>query len=225
MKQVAVLGLGDFGLALVRQLKQNNVSVFAVDISRSRVEALRDELDHLMIADITQGPALEKLNLHTMDAVIVATSSPLPSSVLAVLKLQELGVRRIIAKAENDDHAKILNALGVYEVVNPDNDSANRLANKVSWTNVVEMIELSGGFSIMEIQAPSAIVGKTLRHSGLRDKFHVEVLAIREQPHTPMKGVPSPDHVIEGESTLVVFGQDGDLTRLREEADKRKLEL
>jgi trk system potassium uptake protein TrkA len=221
MKQVAVLGLGDFGVSLVRQLKRNNVAVFAVDISRSRVEAYRDELDHLMIADITQGAALEKLNLQAMDAVVVGASSPLPSSVLAVLKLKEMGVKRIIAKAENEDHAKILNALGVTEVVNPDEDSATRLANKISWTNVVEMIELSGGFSIMEVAPPLKIIGKTLRHSGLRDTYHVQVLAIREQPRTPMKGIPSPDHVISADCTMVVFGEDGNLTRLREEAERR----
>jgi trk system potassium uptake protein TrkA len=221
MKQVAVLGLGDFGVSLVRQLKQNKVSVFAVDINRSRVEGFRDELEHLMIADITQGSALEKLRLDTMDAVVVATSSPLPSSVLAVLKLKEMGVKRIIAKAENEDHAKILNALGVTEVVNPDEDSASRLANKISWANVVEMIELSSGFSIMEVSPPVNVIGKTLRHSGLRDVYHVEVLALREQPRTPMKGIPSPDEVISAECTMVVFGEDGNLARLRQEAERR----
>jgi trk system potassium uptake protein TrkA len=217
MKQVAVLGLGDFGAALARQLKRNRVSVFAVDISRNRVEAFRDELEHLVIADFTQASALEKLNLTGMDAVVVATSSPMSSSILSVLRLKELGVERIIAKAENEDHAKVLQALGVSEIVNPDEDSAARIANKISWANVVEMIELFRGYSIMEVSPPPAVIGKSLRHSGLRYVYHVEVLGIREKPGGPLHAIPSPDDVITPDCMLVVFGADEHLTELRKE--------
>ena len=222
MKQVAVLGLGDFGAALVRQLIKNKVSVLAVDISRTRIEALKDEVDHVIIADITHMAALEKMGLLAMDAVIIATSSPMPTSVLTVLRLKELGVERIIAKAENEDHAKVLAALGVTEVVNPEEDSAVRVANKISWTNVVEMVELSSGYSIMEVSPPEEVVGKSLRNSGLRDRYHVEVLAVREMPGERLEAIPSPDRVINAESTLVVFGHDTQLATLRREAEKRE---
>jgi len=220
MKQVAVLGLGDFGKALVRQLKQNHVDVFAVDRDRSRVEALRDELDHLVIADITQATALDKLNLQSMDAVVIATSSPLPASILAVLRLRELGVQRIIAKAENQDHVKVLASLGVTEVVNPDQDSAQRLANKISWSSVVEMIELSAGYSIMEVATPDFLVGKTLATSQLREKFHVEVLGVRSKPGMPLQAIPSPSHEFIADATMIVFGANEHLKALRTKAEK-----
>ena len=222
MKQVAVLGLGDFGVALVQQLKRNNVSVLAVDMSRNRADLLRDETDHVVIADITQASALDKLGLPGMDAVVVATSSPMPSSILAVLRLRDLGVARIIAKAENRDHGKVLEAMGVSEIVFPEEDSAMRIANKISWTNVVEMIELSPGHSIMEVSPPEAVIGKSLRHSGLRHAYHVEVLGIREKKGADLKAIPSPDTQITAECTLVVFGDDADLTKLRRQAERRK---
>ena len=222
MKQVAVLGLGDFGVALVQQLKRNNVSVLAVDMSRTRVDLLRDEIDHVVIADMTQASALEKLGLPGMDAVVVATSSPMPASILAVLRLRDLGVARIIAKAENRDHGKVLEAMGVSEIVFPEEDSAMRIANKISWTNVVEMIELSPGHSIMEVSPPEAVIGKSLRHSGLRHAYHVEVLGIREKKGADLKAIPSPDTQITAECTLVVFGDDADLTKLRRQAERRK---
>ena len=221
MKQVAVLGLGDFGAAVVRQLKRNQVAVLAVDISRNRVESLRDMLDEVVIADMTQAAALEKLRLSDMDAVVVAASSPLATSILTVLRLKDLGVERIIAKAENEDHLKVLKALGVSEVVVPEEDTAARLANKLSWTNVVEMIGLSSGCSIMEVSPPQSVVGKSLRHSGLRSDYHVEVLAIRDRPGVPLRAIPSPDSEITAGCTLVVFGEDAQLGKLRQDAARR----
>jgi len=222
MKQVAVLGLGDFGTALVKQLKRNKVTVLAVDINRARVEALQGLLQHLLIADITQASALEQLGLAAMDAVVVATSSPMATSILAVLRLKDMGVERIIAKAENEDHAKVLQAMGVAEIVIPEQDSATRIANKISWTNVVEMVELFSGYSIMELSPPEDVVGKALRHSGLRHRYHVEVLGIRDRPGGTFEAIPSPDRFIDEQCTLVVFGKDQHLTELRQRAERRK---
>jgi len=222
MKQVAVLGLGDFGVSLARQLKQNNVAVLAVDMSRARVDLLRDEIDHVVVADISQAVALEKLGLTAMDAVVVATSSPMPASILAVLRLKDIGVERIIAKAENLDHGKVLQAMGVTEIVIPEEDSAVRIANKISWTNVVEMVELSSGHSIMEVSPPEMVVGTSLRNSGLRHQYHVEVLGIREEAGAELKAIPSPDSMITADCTLVVFGANADLGRLRRKAERRR---
>jgi len=218
MKEVAVLGLGDFGMALVRALQANKVRVLAVDLDESRVESVRNEIKHVVVADMTQATALQQLGLRDMDAVVVATSEPLATSVLAVLRLKDLGVQRIIAKAENEDHAKVLRALGVSDVVIPENDSAVRLANKISWTNVVEMVALSPGYAIMELSPPAAVVGKTLRTSRLREDFRVEVLAIREGAGAPLEAIPTADRVITRGCTVVVFGADEDLARLRKES-------
>ena len=223
MKEVAVLGLGDFGIALVQQLKRNNVTVLAVDLDRNRVEQIRDQIDHIVIADITQASALDRLSLPAMDAVVVATSSPMAASILSVLRLKDLGVGRIIAKAENKDHAKVLRAMGVSEIVIPEEDSAARIGNALSWTNVVEMVELSSGCSIMEVSPPESVVGKSLRYSGLRDKYHVEVLGIREKQGGSLDPIPNPDTVITTECTLVVFGAEENLAKLRREAERRKI--
>ena len=222
MKQFAVLGLGDFGMALVQQLKRNKVAVLAVDVDRDRAEQIRDHVDHVVIADITQASALEKLSLPTMDAVVVATSSPMTVSILSVLRLKEIGIQRIIAKAENNDHAKVLRALGVNEIVIPEEDSAARVGSALSWSSVVAMIELSSGCAIMEVSPPEAVVGKELRNSGLRDKYQVEVLGIREEPGGKLTPIPSPDTVITSDCTLVIFGMEERLAAFRQEAERRK---
>jgi len=221
MKQVAVLGLGDFGLALALQLKENGVSVLAADMSRARVDLVRDELDYIVIADITQASALNKLRLPAMDVVVVATSSPLPSSILCVLRLKDLGVKSIYAKAENKDHAIVLKALGVNEILIPEQDTATRLANKLSWTSVLEMFEFSEGCGIMEIAVPAAVAGKAIRDSGLREHSHVQVLGIRQWPGAPLEPIPNPDHVLGSRNTLVVFGEESHLARLRQEAERK----
>ena len=222
MKEVAVLGLGDYGMALVKELTGNKVRVLAVDISRSRAEALKEVLDHVVIADITQEAALKELGLQRMDAVVVAVSDPMPTSILAVLRLRDLGVEHIIAKAENEDHVKVLRALGVEDIVIPELDSARRLANTISWTNVVELVSLSSDCAIMELAPPAAVVGKVLRDSGMREKYHVEVLAIRSHPGADLDAIPTPDRVISEECMLVVFGREKELAKLRKEAAQRK---
>ena len=217
MKQVAVLGLGDFGTALCRELKANKVTVLAVDISRARAESLKDTLEHLVVADITQTSALEQLGLAQMDVVVVATSATMPTSVLSVLRLKDLGVKDIVAKAENEDHAKVLRALGVENIVIPASDSAARLANKISWTHVVEMIELSSGCSIMEMAPPKTLIGVMLRDSKLREKYQLQVLAIRERLGAPLEPIPDPDRKLTEGCTVVVFGEDKNLARLRKQ--------
>ncbi len=221
MKQVAVLGLGDFGLALTQRLTRNGVSVLAVDMSRARADLLRDEVEHIVIADITQAMALNRLRLPSMDVVVVATSSPLAASVLCVLRLKEIGVKQIVAKAENEDHATVLKALGVDSILIPEEDTALRLANKLSWSNVMEMFRFSEGCGIMEIAAPKMVVGKALRESGLRDKYHVQVLGIRKWPEAPLDAIPSPDYIISARNTLVLFGEEANLAMLRKEAEKK----
>ena len=218
MKQVAVLGLGDFGMFLTQQLYRNGVTVLAVDMSRSRADLLRDKIEHIVVADITQPSALSRLRLPDMDVVVVATSSPLPTSILCVLRLKELGVKRIIAKAENQDHATVLKAMGVDEILIPEEDTATRLANKISWSNVIEMLQVAAGCSVMEIAAPTMLVGKTLRESGLRNNYHVQVLGIRQWPEGPLDPIPNPDYVITERNTLVLFGEEKGLAKLREAA-------
>jgi trk system potassium uptake protein TrkA len=222
MKQVAVFGLGDFGVAVLKTLRENRVTVLALDIDRSRADAVRDIADHVVIADMTHASALDKLGLLQMDAVVVATSAPMSTSILAVLRLKDLGVGRIIAKAENEDHATVLGAIGVSEVVIPETDSATRVANKISWTNVVSMIELSSGCSIMEVLPPEDAIGKSLRDSSLRERYYLEVLGMREAPGEPLDAIPNPDRIITADCTLVVFGEDKRLAKLRRAAERRK---
>jgi len=221
MKQVAVLGLGDFGLSLAQHLKENGVSVLAVDVKRTRADLLREEIDHVVIADITQAAALTKLRLQAMDFVVVAASSPLPTSILCILRLKEMGVKHIVAKAENKDHATVLKAMGVEDIIIPEHDSARRLGNRLSYSSVMEMFEFSAGAGIMEIAVPESIAGKTLRNSGLRDKYRVQLLGIRKKPNAPLEPVPDPEEVIFSDYTMIVFGEEEHLAELRHEAEKR----
>ena len=221
MKQVAVLGLGDFGLSLAKHLKTHGVSVLAVDVKRMRADLIREEIDHIVIADITQASALGKLRLAAMDFVVVAASSPLPTSILCILRLKELGVKHIVAKAENSDHATVLRALGVEDIIIPEDDSARRLANRLSWSSVMEMFEFTSGTGIMEIAVPDSVAGKTLRNSGLRDSFHVQLLGIRKKADGALEPIPDPEEVIFSDYTLVVFGEEEHLAKLRHEAEQR----
>jgi trk system potassium uptake protein TrkA len=215
--QVAVLGLGDFGLAVATQLVQNRVSVLVVDQDRERVELHRDKFDHAMIANFTNPTALREIGVKDMDAVVLTTSEPMETSILAVLRLKELGVKKLLAKAENDDHARVLQALGVNDIILPEHDAALRIANSLSWPNVAGLMQILPGYSIMEFDTPPFLVNKRVREARLREDFGIAIIAVCERTPSRVEVNPDPDRVLTRTCSLLLLGSDAALERLRKQ--------
>ncbi len=215
MKRFAVIGLGKFGVHVVETLYQDGNEVIAIDVDRSKVQFCDPYSTQAIVMDATNKENLEQLSLESMEAVIVATGENTSMSVLICLHLQEMGVKRIIAKAQNEDHGKILRRVGATEVVHPEREMAVRLANNLSRPNVLDYIPLSKDFDLIQVMAPKTFVGKNLIELNLRAKHNVHIIAIKESSTNKTILVPPADFLIKKDDTMILLGKHEDMAKLK----------
>lgn len=210
----AVIGLGSFGSNVAKTLYQRGHEVLAVDRDKGKVEAAKDYTSHAVHMDSADKENLEALGIQDMDVVIVSLGPEMEASILTVLYLHELGVKRLVAKALTEDHAKILEAVGANEVIYPEKDMAIRTALKLTSPNILECLPLSSGVSIQEIAPPEKFIGKTLKELDLRNKYGIQVIAIRELIPERTIYIPKADFVIKDSDILVVMGEEEKLEKI-----------
>ncbi len=180
MKKIIVIGLGSFGINLVKSLAKKKIDVIAVDINSQRVNEIKDIATQPVTMDATKRDNLISLGLTDVDCVIVSSGPDLESSILIIHMLKELGVSCIIGKALSEDHIKILQLVGATEVIFPEKDIAVKLSNQIISPNLIDYIPLESGFLIEEIASPDIFIGKTLQELRIRNKYNVNVIAIKQ---------------------------------------------
>lgn len=206
-KQYLVIGLGRFGSAIAETLCQDGVQVLGIDRRTDIVEEMRDRLTQVVQADPTDKEAMVALGVTDFDTVFVTIGGDIKASCMATMLLKELGVRRVVAKAMDDFHGRMLEKLGADKVVFPERDMGKRIAHNLVLGNLLEYIELSEDFSMAEIVAEPQWSGKTLAQLHLRDQLGINVVAIRSGEHT--NALPTSETVIrEGDVMLVVAGEE-----------------
>ncbi len=202
--EFAVIGLGQFGQAIATSLAAQGQAVLAVDRDMVPIEEIQDDVDAAVQADATDENALYGLRLEQMSVVIVAMGAhSVEASILTTALLKEMGVPRIIARAANDLHARILRSVGASEVIDPEQEMGTRLARRLSQPSIVDQIDL-GNAEIAEVEAPEAFVGQSLAELDLRNQYRVSVLAIRRGDSVDAN--PRADHRLESGDVLVVIG-------------------
>ncbi len=213
-KQFAIVGLGRFGTSVAKTLYQMGYEVLAVDADEARVQDFSDEVTHVVQADTTDEDTLKALGIRNFDVVVVAIGADVQANLMTTLQLKEMGVPYIVAKAKNPLHGKMLEKIGADRVVYPERDMGQRVAHNLVSSNVLEYIELSPDYSIVEVTAPSALVGKNLVETDLRGRYEVNVVAIRrgEQLLVP----PQPTEKILEKDVLFVVGANRGVQRLEE---------
>jgi trk system potassium uptake protein TrkA len=212
-KQYAVIGLGRFGSSLASALTEADNEVLGIDINEERIEEYRETVQHGVIADTTDEQAMKSLGIRNFDVVIVAIGDNMQASILTVVVLKELGVKRIVAKALSKHHGLILSKVGADEVVYPERDMGQRIAQKLMSPNIIEFIKLSDEYSIEEVKIPSNIIGKSLKELDIRARYNVNVIAVRHQ-NDEVKVAPEPDYQFEEEDVIVVIGNNKELKEL-----------
>jgi trk system potassium uptake protein TrkA len=201
-----VIGLGSFGLNIARMLTELKHEVLAVDHDHDKIEAVKSDVAHAVRMESADKENLRAVGLRDLDVVIVALGPKMEASILTVLYLHELGVRRIMAKALSEDHAKILSSIGATEVIYPEKDMAARTAHRLSFPNVIEYLPLPSGIGIQEIRPPEKFIGKSLRELDLTNRYRIQVLAVKPPGQEPMSFVPKADQVIGAGDSLVIMG-------------------
>jgi len=214
MRSLLIIGLGSFGMTLARDLIKRGNEVAVIDIDEERINKAKGFVDKAIIADGTKREVLEELEIEEFDAVVVNLGDRIDSSVLAALHLRELGAKEVVTKAVSSDHETILKMIGVDQVVFPERDMALRLSYVLSTTNVMDQFFLASDYSLVELSAPLALVGKSLKELDLRNRYGVQVVIIKQT--VPEELVfPSGDFIVKDSDVLVVMGKEKDLKRLQ----------
>lgn len=206
MKSYAVIGLGRFGSALARQLCKLGAEVLALDVHGELVQQIANEVTHAVVGDAQDKEVLRALGIRNMDCVVIAIGDNLAASVLITMNLKELGVPYIVCKAHDETHRKVLEKLGVDRVVIPEFEHAQRLARTLNSHNVLDYIELSEDFGILDMPAPKNWVGKTLVALNVRAKYGVTIIAVENSGKTNVS--PTAEYVVQQGDVLVVLGDN-----------------
>jgi len=215
MKQFVVVGLGNFGFTVASRLAQIGHQVLAADSNPTIIEHIKDSVTQAVVIDAKDKSALAEVVSDAIDAAVVGLGDSIEASLLCVLYLKELGVKRIIAKASSDDHGRILESIGTSEVIYPERNSALRLAEKLNApTSVLDYIELSPEYSIIDVATPDDFVGKTLKQLQLPKKQGVLVIAVRSVMKNGIQLLPPADYKFEPDTIITVIGRYEDLNRL-----------
>ena len=214
MKQAAVIGLGRFGASVARTLANAGCEVLGVDVDESRVKAVADEITDAVRANALDEEALRALGLRNFEVVVVAIGHEVQASILVTVLLKEMGIPKIVAKAQDDLHGRVLQKVGADIVVFPERDMGVRLAHTLISRNVIDEIQLSTDYSILEMVAPHRFLGRSLKELELRQRFGLTILAIRREDRIIVS--PDAEQTLEEGDILVALGQPEKLEGLNE---------
>lgn len=213
-KQFAVIGLGRFGSSIAKYLSEMGYEVLAIDEDSERVQDVANVVTHAVSADSTDEEALKALGIRNFDVVVVAIGQDIQASILTTLILKDLGVPTIIVKAQTELHGKVLNKIGADKVVYPERDMGLRVAHRLISPNIIEHIELSDDFSIVEMKLPSAMFDKSLKQLDIRAKYGCNVLAVKRADDMNISFPP--DEPLREGDLLVIVGRNEHLNKLEQ---------
>lgn len=219
-----IVGLGNFGASLAKKLTQQGNEVIGVDIEMAKVEEFKEQISHTICLDATDEYTVKGLPLKDTDIVIVAIGENSGANVMATALLKNLGAKKLISRAVASLHEQILNAIGVDEIVHPEEETAERWAKKLCLRGVVDSFELNHYFSIVEIKTPEKFEGKTIQEVQFREKFNLLVLTTiknakvssrvgRSKMIADVQSVATPDLVLEKGDIIVVYGANTDINK------------
>ena len=208
---------GNMSRQAASTLAEMGYEVLGVDNDEEIVNDLKDKITQAVQADITEERVLKELGVKNFDAAIVCIGTDLETSILVTMMLKEMGVKYIIAKAQNNLHAKILEKIGVDKAVFPERDMGARIARRLITPNIKDYIELEPDYNIIEIKALSKFVDKTLSELDLRNKYGINVLAIKRNDSFNIS--PRAKDVIKKEDFLIVIGETKKINELAAKAN------
>jgi len=210
----AVIGLGRFGLSIARTLIELEQDVLGIDILADVVQRNRDELPNVIQLDSTDEDALQQIGITNFDVVVVAIGQDMEDSILTTAILQELGVKKIVAKANSHQHGRILEKVGAHKVIYPERDMGIRLAHSLVAKNFLDFIELSDAYSIVELNVPKIFIKKSLKQLNLRSRYGINVLGIRRGSNFIVS--PKAEEIFQEGDVILVLGNITDLQKLEE---------
>ena len=218
-----VIGVGKYGREIARKLADKGAEVYAFDNNESKIDLIKDEIALGVTLDATNIKVLQSQNVTDVDAVVVSIGENFEATILTCVQLIELGVERIIARASGPQQIKILKKIGVTEILAPEEEVADAVAERLLNPSLVRFLQLPDNYEIAEVKVPKAISNRTIDDIGLRNKYQLTLVTIKRMFEETKKGekvieehvlgVPNSDTIVKETDTLVVFGTIKDVQR------------
>ncbi|WP_410514138.1 TrkA family potassium uptake protein [Paenibacillus sp. BR2-3] len=215
-QQFVVIGLGRFGSSLALELMEMGYEVLGIDNHEERVEEMSEHLTHAVMADATDEGIMRSLGVRNFDCGIVAIGDNMERSILAAILLKELGVKQVVAKAISTLHGRALSKLGVDRVIFPERDMGIRVAHQLVTPHLLDYIEISKEYKIVELTVPSCMDSKSLAELNTRAKYGCSIIALNRESGI-IVAPTAHDHLHEGD-IVVVIGSNESIDRFENEA-------
>lgn len=214
-KQFAVFGLGRFGGSLVKEFHELGMEVLAIDKDEAKVNEYAGFATHVVQANAIDEQTLKQIGIRNFDHVFVSFGDDIETSILSTLLLKELGIKQVWVKAQNDYHHKVLVKIGADRVIHPERDMARRLAHHCVTEKIIDYIELSKDFSLVEIVATNKVDNQSLLGLDIRARYGCNIVGIQRGEDIMIS--PAADERIRKGDILLVIGHNADITRFEEE--------
>lgn len=212
-KQFLVIGAGRFGSSVACTLYKHGHDVMVVDTEELLVQQISNSVTHAVQANAVNEVSLRALGVKNFDVVVVAIGNDMQASIMVSILLIELGARYVVAKAQTELHGKVLKKIGVNRVVFPELDMGQKLAHSLVAHNIIDLIELSEDYSVVEVAAADEMVGQTLKDLNLRARFGVNIIALRSKSGDTNISPAADDRVGAGD-VLVAVGDNKSLKKM-----------
>lgn len=218
-KKVGVIGLGRFGTQVATSLSQKGFDVLAIDSDEECVAEIKDFVTRAVVLDATDEKAMRAVQIDALDVVVVSFGTNVQESLLSVALVQKLGIESIYVRAIDQLQEGILKSMGVHQIINIEEEMGRQLSASLASGKVGRYIQLSEKHSLTEVAVPKRLLGKSLRHHQIREKFRINVVGIKkaiasvddhgEIEHSiEMFDLPDPDQVLEEGDLMVIVGHD-----------------
>lgn len=214
-KQFVVIGAGRFGQSVAIKLAEMGNEVMVVDSREDVIQHIADKVTYAVQADATDENAIKALGIRNFDVAIVTIGSNIQSSILITLMVKELGIKQVVAKAQNPQHAKVLYKIGADRVVFPEKEMGIKIAKSLVTSNVLDLIDLANDYSILEIKMNPEWVGKSLIEINMRRLYSISVIAIKRDGALNIN--VSADYILLKDDILVVMGHNKDLEKIEKD--------
>ena len=214
-KQFAVFGLGRFGGSLVKEFHELGIEVLAIDKSHEKIQQYINYATHAVKANAMDEKTLKQLGVRNVDHAFVSFGDDIEASILTSLILIELGVPQVWAKAQNDYHQKVLEKIGVNRVIHPERVMAKRIAHHIISEKMIDYIELSREYSMVEVVATKKLLDKSLSDLNIRSRFGCNVVGIQRGEEISVS--PSDNEVISLGDVLLIIGKNKDIINFEED--------
>lgn len=220
-----VLGMGSFGASLAIKLTEQGNEVIGIDNSMDRVEMFKEHVSHIICLDATDQDAVSNLPIEDTDVIIVAIGENQGANLMATAAVKNLNAKRVISRSVNPLQENVLLAMGIEEIINPEVESAERLAKKLCLTGLIDSFEIDGKYSIVEIEAPKKYLNKTLEEIGFRRNHNLVILTTLKKEKKKnilgisfgkkyVNGVATPKTILEKGDILVIYGSNDDIKNM-----------